>query len=162
VPLYVTLVSTGTWRGEARGLSGGIAWDAQHIRVRRSLYKGGYYLPKSKESRQRIDVGDQVLGSLRGVERVDYRDENSPRRRGSRRRVVRHQPRQSPRPREACDAPGREVAPSDDLLACTRSSACCPPRAKTIKYISEQMRHASVQITVQSYWKCSSEDATSA
>lgn len=78
MPLYVTLVSTGTWRGEARGLSGGIAWDAQHIRVRRSLYKGGYYLPKSKESRQRIDVGDQVLGSLRGVERVDYRDGELP------------------------------------------------------------------------------------
>lgn len=70
VPLYVTLVSTGMRLGEALGLQwGDIDWTAQQIRVRRSLWKGQYYLPKSKKSRRSIDVGDQALGALRGVQR---------------------------------------------------------------------------------------------
>src|SRR5262245_42040506 len=74
-PLYVTLVSTGMRLGEALGLQwGDIARGGRQIRVNRTLYRGTYYLPKSKRSKRAIDVGDQVLAALRVIERERQAD----------------------------------------------------------------------------------------
>lgn len=72
-PLYLVAVSTGMRLGEVLGLQwGDVDRAAQQLRVRRSLYKGECYLPKSKGSRRSLDVGDQVLGTLNALERSRY------------------------------------------------------------------------------------------
>jgi integrase len=154
VPLYVTLVSTGMRLGEALGLQfGDIDWNAQQIRIRRSLWKGEYYLPKSKKSRRSIDIGDQVLGALRGVQRGRYDQAEPP-----------------------GDAPvfvtttGAIINPDNlrhrvwepALAAATLRhvtmhslrhtyASLMIAQGENIKYISEQMGHASIQITVDRY-----------
>lgn len=73
VPLYLTAVSTGMRLGELLGLQwGDVDRTARQIYVRRSLYKGQLYLPKSKGSRRSIDVGDQVLGTLAALEAASH------------------------------------------------------------------------------------------
>jgi integrase len=70
LPLYLVAVSTGMRLGELPGLQwGDMDHTRQQIRVQRTLYRGEYYLPKSRTSRRSIDVGDQVLGTLKGLER---------------------------------------------------------------------------------------------
>jgi integrase len=154
VPLYVTLVSTGMRLGEALGLQwGDIDWTARQIRVRRSLWKGHYYLPKSKKSRRSIDVGDQVLGALRGVQRERY-GESEPR----------------PEAPVFVTATGALVNP-DNLRHRVWAPALAAAKLRHVtmhslrhtfaslliaqgenpKYISEQMGHASINITMDRY-----------
>jgi integrase len=79
LPLYITAVSSGMRLGELLALQwGDVDWSTRQLRVRRSLYKGQCYLPKSKKSRRAIDVGDQVLGALRGLERARYGEAGAP------------------------------------------------------------------------------------
>jgi integrase len=153
-PLYVTLVSTGMRLGEALGLQwGDVDWNAQQIRIRRSLWKGEYYLPKSKKSRRSIDIGPQVLGALRGIERERYGQGGAP-----------------------TDAPvfttptGALINPDNlrhrvwepALKAATLRhvtmhslrhtyASLLIAQGENVKYISEQMGHASIQITVDRY-----------
>jgi integrase len=154
VPLYVTLVSTGMRLGEALGLQfGDVDWNAQQIRIRRSLYKGTYYLPKTKKSRRTIDVGDQVLGALRGIERDRYKDDRAPA--GApvfttttgalinpdnlRNRVW----------GPAIQAAGLRHVTIHSLRHTFASLLIA--QGENIKYISEQMGHGSIQITVDRY-----------
>jgi integrase len=78
-PLFLTLVSTGTRLGEALGLQwGDLDSGRKTIQIRRTLYRGAYYVPKTKQSRRAIDVGDQLLDTLRGLKRERFGTESAP------------------------------------------------------------------------------------
>lgn len=153
-PLYLMAVSTGMRLGELLGLQwGDIDWAARQIRVRRTLYKGTYYLPKSKKSRRAIDVGDQVLGALRGRERARHGEAGTP-----------------PEAPVFTTPDGRLIDP-DNLRhrVWARALTAAGLRHVTMhslrhtfaslliaqgenpKYVSEQMGHASIQITMDRY-----------
>jgi integrase len=79
VPLFTVMALSGMRLGEALALQfGDVDHVARQIKVRRSLYKGKHYLPKSKKSRRSIDVGDQALGAIRTIERARYGDQTAP------------------------------------------------------------------------------------
>jgi len=71
--LFLTAVSTGMRLGELLGLQwGDLDPTKKIIQVRRTLYKGSYYVPKTKLSKRAIDVGDQLLVTLQGIERERF------------------------------------------------------------------------------------------
>jgi hypothetical protein len=148
--------STGR-RGETTA-SGGSShqppdWTAKTIRVARTLYKGSYYLPKSRRSKRSIDVGDQVLLTLRALERQRFGEVNAP-------------------ADGAVFVSGEGAVIDPDNL---RNRVWLPALAKArlrhvrihslrhtytslliaqgenIKYISSQLGHAGVQITLDRY-----------
>jgi integrase len=153
-PLYVTLVSTGMRLGEALALQfGDVDRAARQIKVRRTLYRGAYYLPKSKRSKRSIDVGDQVLGAIRGIERDRYGDNAAP--------------GEAP----VFTTPNGVLINADNLRNRVWRPAIAAARVRhvtihslrhtyaslmiaqgeNIKYVSEQMGHGSIQITVDCY-----------
>ena len=78
-PFYQTAVSTGMRLGELLGLRwGDLDEPNRQIRVRRSLWKRQFVVPKSKKSKRAIDVGDQLIGALRAAERERYGDTGAP------------------------------------------------------------------------------------
>lgn len=154
VPLYVTLVSTGMRLGEALGLQwGDIDWSAQQIRIRRSLWKGEYYLPKSKKSRRGIDVGDQVLGALRGVQR-ERQGESEPLAEAPVFVTATGALINPDNLRHRVWAPALTAA---ELRHVTMHSlrhtfaSLLIAQGENPKYISEQMGHASINITMDRY-----------
>jgi integrase len=153
-PLFRTAVCTGLRLGELLALQwGDLDRAAGKLHVRRTAYKGGFYVPKSKKSRRAVDLGDQLLGALRAWQRAQH-GETAP----------------------AADAlvfPSATGAPLDpDNL---RHRVWAPALAKAElrhvrihslrhtfasmliaqgenpKYISAQLGHASVQITLDRY-----------
>jgi len=67
-PRLLTAALTGCRLGELLALQGGDLDEAGHrLFVRRSVYQGAFYVPKTKASRRTVDVGDQLLDVLRGV-----------------------------------------------------------------------------------------------
>jgi integrase len=67
-PLFLTAVCTGMRLGELLALQWqDIDGAGRQIHVRRSVYKGTFYVPKTKRGRRRIDVGAQLLGVLDGL-----------------------------------------------------------------------------------------------
>jgi len=152
--LFLTAVSTGMRLGELLGLQwGDVDWTARTIRVARTLYKGSYYLPKSRRSKRNIDVGDQVLVTLRALERQRFGEANA-------------------LPDGAVFVSGEGAVIDPDNL---RNRVWLPALAKArlrhvrihslrhtytslliaqgenIKYISSQLGHAGVQITLDRY-----------
>ncbi len=140
--------------GELLGLQwGDIDWEAKRIWVRRTLYKGEFYRPKTKQSRRAIDVGDQLLAVLSGLRRSRYAEHPAP-------------------PDDLVFVTAEETAVDPDNL---RHRVWAPALAKAelrhvrihslrhfyasaliqsgenIKYISAQLGHASVQITLDRY-----------
>jgi integrase len=154
VTLYVTLVLTGMRLGEALGLQwGDIDWSARQIRIRRTLYKGTYYLPKSRKSRRAIDVGDQVLGALRGVERERYGEAGAPAEAS-----VFVTPSGAPinpdNLRHRVWLPALQAAKLRHVtMHSLRHSfaSLLILQGENPKYISEQMGHASINITMDRY-----------
>jgi len=64
--VFYTAVFTGTRRGELLALKwGDIDWNAGKIHVRRSLYKGAFQTPKSKYSIGAIDLGPRLAEVLK-------------------------------------------------------------------------------------------------
>jgi integrase len=153
-PLFLTAVLTGMRLGELLALQwGDVDWEGHQIRVRRSCYKGAFYVPKSKRSHRRVDVGDQLLDVLRGVRQRRYADGQTP--------------------ADALCFPNAEGKPLDgDNL---RHRVWEPALAKAelphyvmhslrhfyasalisqgedLKYVSQQLGHASISITVDRY-----------
>jgi integrase len=78
-PLFLTAVHTGMRLGELLGLVwGDLDWAGSRIHVRRSVYKGQPFVPKSKRGKRFIDIGDQLIGALRTLERARYGDDGAP------------------------------------------------------------------------------------
>ncbi len=75
LPLFLTAVSSGLRLGELLGLQwGDLDAAASVVHVRRTLYQGEYYVPKSKAGRRTVDVGDQLLGALAALRRARFGD----------------------------------------------------------------------------------------
>ena len=153
-PIFFTAVCTGVRLGELLALQWGDLDETGHrVHVRRTAYRGAFYVPKTKRSRRAIDVGDQLLGVLS--------------------RWRREQHGEAPPPPEALLFPSVTGAPLDpDAL---RKRVWAPALAKAglrhvrihslrhtfasmliaqgenPKYISTQLGHASVQITLDRY-----------
>jgi integrase len=153
-PLFLTAVFTGLRLGELLGLQwGDLDVRARRVHVRRSVYRGEFYLPKTKRSKRAVDVGDQLLSVLDGIRLARFGAE--------------------PAPPEALIFPSATSGPLDpDNL---RHRVWAPALAKAklrhvrihslrhtyasmliaqgenIKYISSQLGHASVQITIDRY-----------
>ena len=65
-PLFMTAVMTGLRRGELLGLQwGDIDWNAGHIHVRRSMYKGSFITPKSSRSRRAVTMSPELARCLK-------------------------------------------------------------------------------------------------
>ena len=153
-PLFFTAVCTGVRLGELLALQWGDLDETAHrLHVRRTAYQGAFYVPKTKRSRRAIDVGDQWLGVLS--------------------RWRREQHGESVPPPDALLFPASSGGPLDpDNL---RHRVWAPALAKAklrhvrihslrhtfasmliaqgenVKYISSQLGHASVQITLDRY-----------
>jgi integrase len=154
-PLFLVAVCTGMRLGELLGLQyGDIDFTAGKVHVRRTAYKGELYLPKSQKSRRAVDIGDQLLAAL------------------ARWRRERHGATLPAADSLVFPAPDGETAIDPDWL---RKRVWAPTLAKAglrhvrihslrhtfasmliaqgenIKYISSQLGHASVQITLDRY-----------
>jgi integrase len=152
--LYITAVSSGMRLGELLGFQwGDVDWSGRQLRVRRGLYKGLCYLPKSKKSRRAIDVGDQVLGALRALEGARYGAAGAP-----------PDAHVFVKPDGALIDPdnlrNRVWAPAvkaAGLRHVTQHSlrhtyaSLLIAQGENPKYISEQLGHASIQITMDRY-----------
>jgi integrase len=153
-PIFLAAVCTGMRPGELLGVQWGDLDEAsRQIHVRRTVWRGGFYVPKTKRSKRKIDVGDQLLGVLARWRRERY-GEAAP-------------------PPDALIFPGGDGGPLD--LDAVRKRVWGPALAKAglrhvriyslrhtfasmlisqgenIKYISTQLGHASVQITLDRY-----------
>jgi integrase len=153
-PFFLCATCTGLRLGELLGLQWGDFDEAGgRLWVRRQCLQGQFYLPKTKQSRRAVDIGDQLLAVLRGARDTRF---------GT-----------TPAPSDALIFPSRTGGP---LFAPNlRSRVWKPALAKAgvrsvrfhslrhfyasaliaqgenIKYISSQLGHASVQITVDRY-----------
>jgi integrase len=73
LPLFMTAAYTGVRLGELLALQWGDIDAAGHrIFVRRTLWRGKYYLPKTRRARRAIYVGDQLLGTLAAWQRTQH------------------------------------------------------------------------------------------
>jgi integrase len=153
-PLFFTAVCTGVRLGELLALQWGDIDEAGHrLHVRRTAYRGSFYLPKTKRSKRAIDVGDQLLGVLSRWRREQHGET-------------------TPAPDALLfPAPTGAVQDPDAL----RKRVWGPALAKAglrhvrihslrhtfasmliaqgenVKYISTQLGHASIQITLDRY-----------
>jgi integrase len=153
-PLFLTAVMTGVRLGELLALQWGDVDEASHrLHVRRTAYRGHFYVPKTRRSRRAIDIGDQLLGVLSNTRRERYGE--------------------APPSSDALLFPNAERAPLDpDWL---RRRVWAPALAaaglrhvrihslrhtfasmliaqgENPKYISSQLGHASIQITLDRY-----------
>jgi integrase len=153
-PLFLTAVSTGVRLGELRGLQWGDVDDAGgRVWVRRTIYRGQCYLPKSKRSRRAIDVGEQLLAVFSRWRREHHGD--------------------APPAPDAFVFPSASGGPLDPDNLRNRVWAPALAAAKlrhvrihslrhtyasmliaqgeNVKYISSQLGHASVKITLDRY-----------
>src|SRR5437899_6482155 len=153
-PLFPTALCTGMRPGELLGLQwGDLDEMARQLHVRRTAWRGAFYVPKTKRSRRKIDVGDQLLAVLGRWRRERYGEAGPP--------------------PDALVFPGPADGPLD--LDAARKRVWAPALAaaklrhvriyslrhtfasmlirqgENIKYISTQLGHASVQITLDRY-----------
>ncbi len=149
-PLFLTAVMTGMRRGEILGLQrGDIDWHGGQIHVRRALYKRRFVTPKSRKGLRAIDMAPTVAHTLQGhlLQVADAPDALVfPARRG--------------KPMDPDNLVKREFQPAlvraelrqirfHDLRHTYASLLI--NNSENIKYIAEQMGHASVQITLDRY-----------
>jgi len=149
-PLFLTAILTGMRRGELLGLQWhDINWTTKQIHVRRSLWKGSFITPKSKRSVRRIDMTPNLAVELK-----------------------KHKLACPPSKLDLvfCTSTGQPLDPDnlvkrEFLPALTRANA---PRVRfhdlrhtnvalrieqgqNIKYIQNQLGHASIQTTLDRY-----------
>ncbi|MBI4591454.1 MAG: tyrosine-type recombinase/integrase [Candidatus Rokubacteria bacterium] len=149
-PLFLTAIMTGMRRGEILGLQrGDIDWHSGQIHVRRTLYKRRFVTPKSRKGLRAIDMAPTVAHTLQGhlLKVADVPDALVfPARRG--------------KPMDPDNLIKREFQPAlvraelrqirfHDLRHTYASLLI--NNGENIKYIAEQMGHASVQITLDRY-----------
>lgn len=149
-PFFLTAILTGMRRGELLALQrGDIDWHNGQIHVRRALYKGRFVTPKSRKALRAIDMAPTLAHTLEG-------------------HLLRAP--ESPLDLVFCARAGKPLDP-DNLIkreflpALERAglrrirfhdlrhtyASLLVNNWENIKYISEQMGHASVQITLDRY-----------
>lgn len=147
---FLTDFLTGMRAGELWGLQwGDIDWNSKRIHVRRSLWKGNFQTPKSKNSNRQIDIPDMLIHELRKWKLASPTNENdlvfpSPAGKQSQHdnAVKRHF---NPALRKAGL---RQVS----FHSLRHSNASMRIQAgQNIKYIQSQMGHASINITLDIY-----------
>jgi integrase len=149
-PFFLTAIMTGMRRGELLALQrGDIDWHAGQIHVRRGLYKGRFITPKSRKGFREIDMAPTLAHTLQGhlLQVSDSPDALAfPAKRG--------------KPFDPDNLVKRKFQPTlvraglrqvrfHDLRHTYASLLI--NNGENIKYISEQMGHASVQITLDRY-----------
>ncbi len=78
VPYILTGVLTGLRPGELVGLHwGDIDWTKRVLNIRRTFRKGVEYVLKTKRSKRSIDIGDQLVGTLRQLARERFGNEDA-------------------------------------------------------------------------------------
>jgi integrase len=153
-PLFLTGVYTGVRLGELLALQwGDLDRAGRRLYVRRSVYKGQFYVPKTKRSRRSIDIGDQLLSVLEGLRLAQYGAAPP----GPEALIF---PSATGRPLDPDNLRHRVWAPAlakaklrhvrIHSLRHTYASMLIA-QGENIKYISSQLGHASVQITIDRY-----------
>jgi integrase len=153
-PLFLTALHTGMRLGELLGLQwGDLDWRAKQVRVRRSVYRGLFYTPKSRRSKRAIDVGDQLLAVLSRVRRERYGEEAPP-------ADALVFPNEQGKPLDPDNVRNRWWLPAlakaglrhvrIHSLRHTFASVLIE-RGENLKYVSAQLGHASIQITADTY-----------
>jgi integrase len=132
--------------------------------VRRNVDRGVFYTPKTKRSRRAVDLSDQLLDVLRGLrarqaetgvaepETLIFGDEaGRPRNPDQLRKRVWY---------PALAAAGLRHVTPHSLRHFFASMLIA--QGENLKYVSSQLRHASIQITVDRYGHLLPEERTSA
>lgn len=152
-PFFLTLALTGLRYGEAMALTWADFEDGLgRLQIRRTYYRHAFYVPKTKRSRRAVELGEQLVAVLCGVRRERFGD----------------------RPAHGRDLIfpsrlGRPYGPTMVRLVWLAALAQAQVRhlrthslrhfyasaqialGTNIKYVSTQLGHASVQITVDRY-----------
>lgn len=149
-PLFLTAVLTGMRRGELLALKwDDVDWNSSTIFVRRSLYKGGFVTPKSKTSRRTIVISPRLRDVLLAHKINSSADKNN---------------------LLFCTSKGKPLEP-DNLVkrqflpALHRAglrrirfhdlrhtyTALLISQGENIKFIQNQLGHASIQTTLDRY-----------
>ena len=64
--LFMVAIFSGARQGELLGLKwSDIDWDKKQIHIKRTFTKGRFFVPKTKESRRKIDIGPKVMTQLK-------------------------------------------------------------------------------------------------
>ncbi len=149
-PFFLTAVLTGMRRGELLGLQwGDIDWSHSQIYVRRSLWKGQFVKPKSNRSIRRIDMSPTLVRELKKhklacpVSELDLVFCNS-----------------KGKPLEPDNLVKRQFLPALRRAKLRRmrfhdlrhtNVALRIEQGQNIKYIQNQLGHASIQTTLDRY-----------
>jgi integrase len=153
-PFFLTGVCTGLRLGELLALTwGDFDEGAGRLWVRRAYSRGHFYLPKTKQSRRSVDIGDQLLAVLRGVRRERFGDTAPP-------PTALIFPSRTGGPlipenlRQRVWTPALAAAGVRHVRIHSLRhfyASVLITNGENIKYISSQLGHASVQITVDRY-----------
>ncbi len=147
---FLTAILTGLRRGELLGLHGeDIDWNHNQIHVRRSLWKGQIVSPKTKASVRRVDMTPTLAQELRkhkfscSIEDSDFLFCNADGKSLSPDSLVRRQflP--------ALERAGVKRVRFHDLRH--TNVALRLEQGQNIKYIQNQLGHASIQTTIDRY-----------
>jgi integrase len=152
--MFLTAASTGVRLGELLALQWGDLDEASHrLLVRRSVYKGSFYLPKSKRSRRAVDLGDQLLAVL-GRLRRDRSGDTAPAPDALLFPAEEGQPHDADAVRKRVWLPALAAAALRHVrIHSLRHSfaSMLVHQGENPKYVSSQLGHASIQITLDRY-----------
>lgn len=151
--LFQTAASTGLRLGELLGLQwGDVDSGRRQLRVRRTLYRGEYYTPKTKRSKRAVDAGPQLLGALRAL--ADFAHGGAPAAEAPIFTTAEGALIDPDNLRQRVWAPALRVAELRHVrihsLRHFYASALIA-QGESIKYVSSQLGHASAQITIDRY-----------
>ena len=147
---FLTAVLTGVRAGELWALQwGDLDWNGKRLFIRRSVWKGSFQTPKSQKSVRKIDLLDGLIPELRKWKLrcpLSERDLMFPSAEGS---VTDHD---NARNRHFDAALRRAKLRHVSFHSLRHTNASLRIRAEqNIKYISTQLGHASVKITLDTY-----------
>ena len=147
---FLTAVLTGVRAGELWALQwGDLDWNGKRLFIRRSVWKGSFQMPKSQKSVRKIDLPDSLIPEVRKWKLrcpLSERDLMFPSAEGS---VTDHD---NARNRHFDSALRRAKLRHVSFHSLRHTNASLRIRAgQNIKYISTQLGHASVKITLDTY-----------
>ncbi len=148
--LFMTLILTGMRLGELLGLQwGDIDWNVRQIYVRRTLQGGKFYLPKTPKSKRRIDIWPELIFELKKWKlecpkgELDLVFPNS---------VGKPENGTNVYHRGFLPALRRAKLPKIRIIDCRHTYASLQIKKNAHpKYISEQMGHSSIKVTMDVY-----------
>jgi integrase len=149
-PFIMTAVMTGMREGELLGVQWpDIDWNKSQIYVRRTLQGGKFYAPKTKTSKRRIDVDQELLLELKKWRLRCPKSESD---------LV--FPNEVGKPMDATNMIKRVWYPTLRRAGLTRdrfhllrhtNASLRIEASQNIKYIQNQLGHSSIQVTMDIY-----------